>query len=602
VDRAATVRHRLTARLLIGMSIQAATGRLEPDRHRAEKLTHPAPGGFRRRLTVVPRMVWMITALWVSLLLGASVLWPMLFGYDEPAHVDMAYLSSTHPFRFYGPGQLTQTRASTEMQGADPRYPKGILLFGMAQLYGHRPVPRPQRLSMDDLGGSTPVPGTQANQMVQHPPLYYWLEGAVLRLPGVSQLAWDLQVWLMRLASVAMLTPMPILCWAATRRLAGGVADIMRVSANSSSRLATLAAVVPLTVPNLIRDGSAVNNDALLILVTSVVLYLLSRVVTGDLSIRTAGGVAVALAAALWTKGFALVLPPVVLAAYLVGGWPAGSALRARLRVLWRPLAIAAAGALAGSFWWVRNVIRYHTVQTSGHGPGFDRTLFGAPDNHGGLATFIPQYLTLFVSRIWGGIGLIDAPSPGPFIEYGWFFIVLICIIAALLLPPEKRARGGFAVLISATVLSVLVDAAGSFSTFRHWSLTVQGAQGRYIYQTVVAIAALTAIGLFELLRPRVLRHLIALGLVAAVLTNGAAWLLLLRTVYGPPGASFPRGLGGAVRTLTDWSPLPAAVTWLLVIVAPVALSVTTIVMAVRDARRDVGSGRAAQIELAATR
>ena len=282
--------------------------------------------------------MWLISWLWASVLVGASLLWPMLYGYDEPQHVDMAYVYSAHPFHFYGPGDLLRTQASVNAQKLVPGFPPQRRL-AVAPI-----LPRGERPSFGELGGHTPVPGSQPNQMVQHPPLYYWAEAVVLRLPGVSHLAWDLQVWLMRLLSVAFLLPVPILCWATARRILTEIHPI-----DNAPALAALAAAVPLTLPNLVRDGSSVSNDSLLILTTSVVLYLACRVMTGDLSRRTSVWMGISLAAALLTKGFALVLPPIILAAYLVGAWRQEPGARSRWRTLWPALVAPAAGGCSAA-------------------------------------------------------------------------------------------------------------------------------------------------------------------------------------------------------------------------------------------------------------
>ena len=379
---------------------------------------------LHRRAAAVPTIVWYVTGLWLVLLLGASVLWPMGFGYDELNHIDMSYVYSAHPFHFYGPGQLNETRASYGIRGLIPLDPVGRLATVPI-------LPRGQRPSLRQLGGAVVVSGYSPNQMVQHPPLYYWIEAALLRVPGVTSLAWDQTVWLMRLVSVALMTPVPLLCWATTRRMlvgrqgphsrgdaTGGV-----VTAEVAPRLAVIGAVLPLTVPNMVRDGSAVTNDSLLVLTTSVLLYCLSRVLTGDLSRRTAVWVAVSLGAALLTKGFALVLPPIVLAAYLFGWWRRPGA-SPRFRTLWPPLAIAAVGGVVGGLWWLRNVVEYGTVEINGPGPKFDYVVYGQPDHSGTLGHFLPSFVTGFVERIWGGVGLPDVPDPGPFVEYGWFVVV----------------------------------------------------------------------------------------------------------------------------------------------------------------------------------
>ncbi|MDQ2758800.1 MAG: hypothetical protein M3Y71_19960, partial [Actinomycetota bacterium] len=71
----------------------------------------------------MPRAVVLVTTLWAALLLGASLLWPPLTGYDEAMHVGMAGAYAGAPTRLYGPGELTQSRALAtlgEQLPADP--------------------------------------------------------------------------------------------------------------------------------------------------------------------------------------------------------------------------------------------------------------------------------------------------------------------------------------------------------------------------------------------------------------------------------------------------------------------------------------------------
>jgi 4-amino-4-deoxy-L-arabinose transferase-like glycosyltransferase len=555
---------------------------------RQSRGTTPSSTLFRR-LSRVPTTLWLITALWGALLLGASVLWPMSYGYDEPMHIDMAYVYSANPFHLYGPGQLSLTKAAIGLVKQVPGYPP-------KQRLADAPIlPRSERPTFAQLGGHAISKVRVLNQMVQHPPLYYWLEAAVLRVPGVSDLAWDLQVWLMRLGSVLMMLPLPVLCWATARRFLIGRRPAEDRSDNGPSetalphdrvsRLAVLAAAIPLTIPNLIRDGSSVTNDALLVLTTSVLLYLLSRVLTGDLTRRTAVWVAVTLAAALWTKGLALALPPVVLAAYLVGWWRRPNPA-SRVRALWPPLAIAAVGGIVGGLWWLRNLVDYGTVQVNGYG-AYGRVIYGPPDNRGTLTHFLPVFITQVVMRIWGGIGLLDAPSPGPFVIYGWFFVVLIGLVAAVFIRSGEGGRLRALVLISAPVLTALVVTEGSFSTNERWSTVVAGAQGRYLYSTVVAVATLATVGWIQLTHRRVHAVFIPVVVVGAVLTNATAWIMILRSWYRPIADAGPiAGMRTATHALLRWSPLPSTVTLLLVILVPAALSLITVVATIRDARQ----------------
>ena len=518
----------------------------------------------------VPVSVWMITGLWAALLLGASLLWPMTYGYDEPQHIDMAYVYSSHPFHFYAPGKLPPTRANVAVQLQQPGYPP-------TKSFAATPIPaRGQRKSFSELGGHASATGTQPNQMVQHPPLYYWLEAAVLRIPGVSHLAWDVQVWLMRLLSVLIMLPVPLLCWASTRRLLdlGGPASL-------AGRLAPLAAAVPLTVPNLIRDGSSVNNDSLLILTTSVVLWLLTRVLTGDLSRRTAVWLAVALAAALLTKGFALGLPVAILVTYLVAGRRHGG-VGERMRSLAVPIGIAAIGGIIGGLWWLHNLIDYGSVQVDGYGKSYERVLHGIPDYHGTLVRFAPNFVTDFTKRIWGGIGLPDAPSDGPFAIYGWFVVAAIGIVAALLIRARAGDRARASVLMIAPVLTVAGVAASSYSGFHKWSSAVRGSQGRYVYHLVVVLAALIAFGWIRLVQPRLAPALTPIVVAGALVTNAATWFIVLRSWYQPKDG----GITDAAHSLLRWSPVPSAVTITLVAVVPVVAGVAALIATSAEAGR----------------
>jgi 4-amino-4-deoxy-L-arabinose transferase-like glycosyltransferase len=518
-----------------------------------------------------PRTLWLIVGLWGALLLGASVLWPMSYGYDEGAHIDMAYVYSVDPFHFYGPGQLQFARAMVTMAQQEAGSPPTKLLSKTPVL------PRSQRPSFAQLGGQTRLTGGQPNQMVQHPPLYYWFAAAVLRLPGVSHLAWDLQVWLMRLVSVCFMLPLPILCWATAKRLL----EQPNRPAGSTASLALIAAAIPLTVPNLIRDGASVSNDSLMILTASTVLYLVSRVLTGDLAKRTGFWIAVALAAALFTKGFALVLPPVILVAYLVSGWRFGHDLRSRIRAIWPPLAIAAIGGVIGGLWWLRNLIDYGTVQTNGFGPGFARLVYGPPDNHGTLGHFLPAFFDRVASLIWGGVGLADYPQAGPLIVWGWLTVVLLGIFAALLCRGSPGERLRALVLFAAIALTMVVIAKGSYGLFVHWSTAVRASQGRYLYYVITAIAALATSGWLRILQPRLRAYLLPVTVWGAVITNLAVWFMFLRTWYG-------HGVTLAFHTLLRWSPLPSALTVALVVFLPVIASVAALVGSVVESRRQL--------------
>lgn len=515
-----------------------------------------------------PRLPWsvgVLTALWGALLLGASLVWPMGSGYDEPTHLDMAYVYAHAPFAFYGPGELSTTKAIAGMQGQAGGFPPRRPL-------AERPLPpREQRPSLQNLGGPQVIPGGQPNQMVQHPPLSYWAYAVVLRLPGVAHLGWDLQIWLLRLLGVLMVLPVPALCFGAARRLllADGLADSV------AERLSLVAAVLPLTIPNLARDAASVNSDVLLIASCSVVLYLTVRVLTGDLRIRTATGISISLAVALLTKGYALVLPPVVLAAYGLSWWR-----RRRRRsvsgVLW-PLLVIAAGGVVGGVWWLRNLVLYGVVQPTGYGDAFVRQHWGVTGDadDGRIRDFLGPFLTSFVERIWGGIGLADSLTPGAPIVFGWAAFSLVGVVLAVTVraaaPANARRRG--LVLTAALVLTVLVVMQGSLALWERKAIGPAAAQGRYVYHLGVAAGALVVVGWARVLRAEVTRRLPVVVLLAGLLTQVMAWVVVLRSWYGTHDS-----LGSAASALLDRSPVVPAATITLVVVLPLLTGICALV------------------------
>ena len=271
----------------------------------------------------------------------------------------MAYTYANQPFHFYEPGTLNISDTGLGIYKVVGGHPPTRRLSAVPML------PRNERPTLDQLGGHD-LTGP-LNQMSQHPPLYYEMVALAIRIPGVSHLSWDVQVWIMRLVSVLLMMPVPLLCWAAARRLLP--ASLPQGTLNSTvDKLAIAAAVIPFTLPNLIRVGSSVTNDALLISATSVLCYLLCRVVRGDFATRTAIGVSTSLAVALLAKGFALVLPPIVLAAYLIGWFRQPHPTRSNRVMLLRPVAISGVGGVLGGLWWLRNVVLYGAIQPSGLG------------------------------------------------------------------------------------------------------------------------------------------------------------------------------------------------------------------------------------------
>lgn len=517
---------------------------------------------WRRR---VPALVWAVTALHIALMALCTVLYPAFAGLDETTHVDMVYAYS---------------------QGHGPYPPGGRLLSrGVEVAYGNLSVPpknnttysdtpiaaRDQRPSFDAAGGDVPsqtylVP----NQMVQHPPLYYVVEAAVLKLPGVSDLAYDRQVTLLRWVSLLMLAPLPLLIWATGRRLLG-----------PDSRAPALAAVVPATIPGLSRLGGSVNNDNLLILLAAVLALVVARVLGGDLRKRTGAVVGLVLGLALLTKGLALVLPVFVAAAYLVA-WS-----RHRRPTL-VPLALAAGvSAVVGGWWWARNLVLYGAVQPSGLGPVWTPRIEGPPRPGFSWSRFVPEFVERLSMRFWGGLGYPDTPIMPKAFTGAW----LALFVAAALVGVGFGLGGRRGRLAAATLLlpaiglvALIFIGAGNAYVFNG---RLPGIQGRYVYAGLTPLAVLFALGLTRL-AGRAGRVLPLLLVGAGVVTQAWAWRLLISAWWVPRAAvgNGEASARGSLAGIERWSPWPDWATRVPFAAVPL-LALVALAVAVAGLRRD---------------
>jgi small subunit ribosomal protein S36 len=545
----------------------------EPSVTGAGEVTGPGPSSRRpSRLRQVPRVVWALVGLQFLLGLLCTIIYPPFTGYDESWHTDMVW-SYYHFNGVDGPGERLRDRGvevATEMIPVPNPVPKTP--------YAQTPLPaRGDRPSLDALDDGRQVDYPQPNQMTQHPPLYYATEAGLLHLvPYGASLPYDRQVWLMRLFTLVMVLPVPLFCWAAARRLTG------------SATIAVLAAAVPVTLPGLARLAGSVNNDNLLIALASALVYLLARVVTSDLSVRTGAWVGVVGGLALLTKGFALAFPVVVVAAYVVG-W-----LRERT-FAFRPLLVAGVlTSVVGGWWWVRNLVEYGALQPSGLGKEWTDLVVGPARPGGQLSDFVPGFFERMGNRLYSGIGLLDNPRLPGWLNDGWVAALLVGLVAAVVLGLRQRrwSRGGAVVLALPALGALAIVFMGARHAYLH-NMRYSGIQGRYVYTGIAGLAVLAAWGWCRL-TGRASRYLTPVVLVAGLLTQAYAWLALVRAWWAPRTGSdvdrLEKGLDGVDR----WSPWPEGVN-IAVVVLIAAVAVAALVLAVRYARAAPEGGEPAE-------
>ena len=519
-----------------------------------------APRGWLRRdVRAAPIAVWAALVLHLLLLLVQLTLYPAYRGLDEPAHVSTV-LTLPDPLDWPAPGALAiddRLRATWDEAGWD-----GLPFARLAR--EDAPLPKEERPSFAEAGGTEKR--RAQNHMVQHPPLYYLTTAAVLEaVPGTSTWPYDAQIALMRLLSALLVAPLPLLCWLAARRLDLGVAA------------GTSAAFVPLLMPSVQRVSASVSNDGLLLLLVVTASVLSLGVAGGDLRRRTAAALGLVTAAALLTKGLALALPVVVVAAYAVAALRSGHVKRARGPAL---LATGLAVGLAG-WWYARNLVLHGAVQPNGYRGG------GLPyeqDPGEGFAAWAPQFVDGMLFRFWSALGLPEPPALPEGLSQGLTVGLLVLAVLALLVAPGRRTLVAVALLPFLGLLALV--AIGGYLNYAEYGRLI-GVQGRYLYPGVAGVAAAAALALSRLAGP------LARALPLALLAGAAALQLLaarvvLETYWTP--ADDEQAWAEGLAALTAWSPLHDEVVLALWSAVPLAALVTAVAAALL-LRRPPASG-----------
>ncbi len=550
-----------------------------------------------------PRAVWAATALFGLVMVLWTVAVPVFRAPDEAAHLDLVlYLADGNGYpsydgRFFGEeANLDSDRHLVSLRLPWPRFDADDA------------VPRSERPDAYDLG-LEPDAGARRNdearagypyvynQMPQHPPVPYLMQSEVLQaerwlLPGHGVPSMDKELGLLRLFDVLLVLPMPLLAWAVVARMGG------------SDRAGTVAALLPLGVPQLLHIGSALTNDALLILEGGLLALLLTGVGRGVRTRRTDVAVGLVLGLALLTKAFAVMYIPWVAAAYLLGAWT----LR-RWRVVLDGLLAGALAVAIGAWWWVANWMREGepapTTETltrteAQQPPGFE------PEP----LRFLLQFPGRLLSRTWAWVGHGSPKFELPVAVT----VVLTLVVAAaggIAWWTARRGRatgepalpngdgGGDADEVPGEVVVEVADEAGRaprrvdvvmawlpavlitlFVARRALGLyettgKVAFIQGRYLYSALVPPLAVVGLGVAR-----------ALGRWA-VLATLAAVAVLQAWVLGEvvDGAWTGPGTFGSVRGALAWAPWPPAVVG-LVAAGVVALTAWLAVDGVRALRR----------------
>lgn len=472
--------------------------------------SRPSDDGVVRR-TAVRRPEAVALAAVVTLfavLLGLwAVLVPPFQAPDEKAHFDSAlHLAVGDPWVDPGDQRMTGIVQAAAGQAAA----------------GTTAVPAADRSTVAALRAEHPGADPAAvDQMTQHPPTAYAVQAAVLRVVGFEQLRWDHALLLLRLVDALLLLPLPVLAWAAVRRLTG------------SPRTALVGAASLLAVPELASIGASVTNDALTITLGGVVTVLLVRVLTADRRRRTLLALGTALGLLVVTKGTGLPAVPVVALGLLVapGVVPRG-------RRLLETVAVLALATAIGGWWWIRNVVRYGTVQPDGYAAIRPPQAFPAGQGPS-AATFLDVSWGTVTRTFWGSFGS-NAHAALPV----WLTVGLTVVAVALVVGWAFRRSPVRRAVVVLAVFPVLLLAAQTVTSLRAYLDTAQvvGTQGRYLFPGLVALVAVSAVAWRRLAGsvrvPRVVREALPAAATAVAAVVAGLGIRTAATTLVPTNAS----------------------------------------------------------------
>jgi small subunit ribosomal protein S36 len=515
-----------------------------------------------------PRLVVVATATFAVLTAFWSVFTPLAEAPDEPAHLGLVlHVAETGRYPTHdglhhtaGMFQICLDHATTakwcrnaEERAADVK---------VRDRPADAAPPKDERPHWDDPGFRSSAPG-RLNQMPQHPPLYYGVMAAALRVeravvPG--GLSIDRELALLRMLNVLVVLPIPWLAWCLARRL--GLGD----------DVGTVAAVVPLTVPQLTHIGSTLNNDNLFVVLVSALMVLLAGVARGDRSRRTAVLVGLTTGLALLTKGFGIVLPPVVSLAYWIGSAAPGT--KAHRSGGWqRVRGRAGLGALAVGFvvcgwWYVAKLIATGHIM-----PSIEDARLDGSERPAGLQPELGEYVGTTVSRLvegfWGAFGWRAVKLPTAIS----LATTLLCLVAgAAAFRHRARMRADDEPVGRATLVMLLVPLAllTVFVVVRsaviyHEAGVLAFQQGRYLFAGLTGAAVVVAIGARHLLGQRTL----AVAVGGVLLMQGLAIAWCLRSWWGADGTVLLESL----RAVVAWSGWPDIVVIAILALTPLQLA-----------------------------
>ena len=426
--------------------------------------------------------------------------------------------------------------------------------------------PSSQWSTVSELLQNAPGPSATVNQMTQHPPTAYLAGAAVLRAVDFGDLRWDRAFIALRLADVLAVTALPLLAWASVRRV------------TRSPRAALVGGLAVFATPELASIGSSFSNDAPVLLVAGVVVWLATRLLTGDTRWRTTIALAAVLGALVWIKGTGLPAVPFVAVVVLFAG---AGVLSLRQRVVRTVVAMAVSGGI-GAWWWLHNWFAYGRIQPNGYASIRPPKDF-PPGEHPTLGHFLDVSWGTLARTFWGSFGARAQVSMGDMLTAVLTIVVLVVLVGwAFRRGPDLRVA-----LCLAVFPALLIGIQNETSAGAYLRTTeVAATQGRYYFPAIVCLIVLSALAWRRLVPAGRARSWVAVAL-AVLLPAVGVYGFAVASAWFWNAALFPVTGRGLLR-YSEIGPVPPAV--LVVVVALVAVGlVASVVQVARADRRVAG-------------
>jgi len=416
--------------------------------------------------------------------------------------------------------------------------------------------------TMSELLAEHPGDSAAVDQMTQHPPTAYLADAVVLRALHYGSLRWDHALVALRLFDALLVTPLALLAWASVRRV------------TRSPRAALVGALALFATPQLASIGASVTNDAPVMLLGGIVVWLATRMLTGDLRTRTLLALGVVTAALVWMKGTGLPAVPFVGLVALVAGAPALPVVR---RVV-RTLVVLVTVAVLGAWWWLHNLLAFHHLQPDGYSSMRPPRDF-PPGQHPSVAHFLDVAWGTIARTFWGSPGGRAQVSIGDTLTAVLTVVALVVVaVWAFRRGPELRTVLCLAVFPALLIVLQMQNSVGAYLA----TTEVAATQGRYYFPAIVCLVVLSAVAWRRVPRSTSGRGVLATGIAVVAPAVGLYGLAVVSSWFWN-AARFPVTPAGIARYGAD-GPVPFGV--VVVVAVLVAAGLVASVARVASARR----------------